>query len=66
VSKRTNANSLGIYDNMDDLKEVHGHAGATEGSFLMTKKKKKTKKPNTSCQVQMSLLVFVREERKVV
>src|SRR5882724_10963719 len=33
VSKRTNANSLGIYDNMDDLKEVHGHAGATEVVF---------------------------------
>lgn len=33
VSKRTNAKSLGIYDDMDDLKEVHGHAGATEIVF---------------------------------
>lgn len=30
VSKRTNAKSLGIYDDMDDLLEVHGHGGATE------------------------------------
>lgn len=30
VSKRTSANSLGIYDDMDDLKKVHGHDGKTE------------------------------------
>jgi len=30
VSKRTNANSLGIYEDMDDLQEVHGHKGATK------------------------------------
>ena len=30
VSKRTKANSLGVYDNMEDLEEVHGHDGATE------------------------------------
>lgn len=30
VSKRTDANSLGIYDDMADVEAVHGHAGATE------------------------------------
>lgn len=30
VSKRTSAKSLGIYEDMEDLEEVHGHKGATE------------------------------------
>jgi hypothetical protein len=30
TSKRTQANSLGIYDNMEDVEAVHGHEGATE------------------------------------
>ena len=30
VSKKTQANSLGIYDNIEDLEEVHGHKGATK------------------------------------
>jgi hypothetical protein len=33
VSKRTQADSLGIYDNMEDVEKVHGHAGATEIVF---------------------------------
>lgn len=33
VSKKTPASSLGIYDNMEDVKAVHGHAGATEIVF---------------------------------
>jgi hypothetical protein len=30
VSKRTKADSLGIYDDMEDVEMVHGHAGATK------------------------------------
>ena len=33
VSKKTSANSLGIYDDMEDLQEVHGHKGATKVVF---------------------------------
>lgn len=33
VSKRTQANSLGVYDNMDDVEAVHGHEGATTIKF---------------------------------
>ena len=30
VSKLTDANSLGIYDNLDDVEAVHGHSGKTQ------------------------------------
>lgn len=30
VSKRTQADSLGIYADMEDLEKVHGHEGATK------------------------------------
>lgn len=33
VSKRTSANSLGIYDDIEDLEAVHGHQGATKVVF---------------------------------
>lgn len=33
ISKRTDANSLGIYDNMEDLEKVHGHEGKTKVKF---------------------------------
>lgn len=33
VSKRTKADSLGIYDDIEDVDKVHGHDGATKIVF---------------------------------
>jgi hypothetical protein len=33
VSKRTKADSLGIYDDVEDVEMVHGHGGATKIVF---------------------------------
>jgi hypothetical protein len=33
VSKKTDAHSLGIYDDMDELKKIHGHDGKTRVEY---------------------------------